>query len=102
MPSPREIPVRFHAPQVGVAHDAIQAHTEQGMLTDQVRGILPQRVAIFGTGIVAVPRQPAFGVEDLLNLPNRHFYLRLMIDASPSRPFSAVTLDRDEVLSAAA
>lgn len=47
--------------------------------------------------ILAEQFQPTFGVEDLLNLPNRHFYLRLMIDGSPSRPFSAVTLDRDPV-----
>jgi hypothetical protein len=40
--------------------------------------------------------QPTFGVEDLLNLPNRRFYIRLMIDGSPSRPFSAATLDRSE------
>lgn len=46
--------------------------------------------------ILAREFQPTFGVEDLLNLPNRHFYLRLMIDGSPSRPFSAVTLDRSE------
>lgn len=32
-----------------------------------------------------------------LNLPNRHFYLKLMIDGAPSRPFSAVTLDRSEI-----
>jgi type IV secretory pathway TraG/TraD family ATPase VirD4 len=44
--------------------------------------------------ILAQEFQPTFGVEDLLSLPNRHFYLRLMIDGSPSRPFSAVTLDR--------
>jgi hypothetical protein len=37
--------------------------------------------------------QPTFGVEDLVNLPNRDFYLRLMIDGTPSRPFSARTLD---------
>jgi hypothetical protein len=37
--------------------------------------------------------QPTFGVEDLLNLPNRQFYLKLMIDGTPSRPFSARTLD---------
>ena len=37
--------------------------------------------------------QPVFGVIDLINLPNRHFYLKLMIDGSPSRPFSARTLD---------
>jgi hypothetical protein len=35
--------------------------------------------------------QPTFGVEDLINLPNRHFYLMLMIDGTPSRPFSART-----------
>lgn len=33
--------------------------------------------------------QPVFGVLDLLNLPNHHFYVRLMIDGMPSRPFSA-------------
>ena len=36
--------------------------------------------------------QPAVGVEDLLNLPNHHIYLRLMIDGAPSCPFSATTL----------
>jgi energy-coupling factor transporter ATP-binding protein EcfA2 len=33
--------------------------------------------------------QPAFGVEDLINLPNRAIYLKLMIAGVPSRPFSA-------------
>lgn len=33
--------------------------------------------------------QPTFGVEDLINLPNRDFYAKLMIDGTPSRPFSA-------------
>jgi energy-coupling factor transporter ATP-binding protein EcfA2 len=42
--------------------------------------------------ILAQEFQPVFGVEDLLNLPNRRFYLKLMIDGSPSRPFSARTL----------
>jgi hypothetical protein len=35
--------------------------------------------------------QPTVSVEDLLNLPNHHIYLRLMIDGAPSRPFSATT-----------
>jgi hypothetical protein len=35
---------------------------------------------------------PRFGVGDLLNLPNHHIYLRLMIEGEPSRPFSARTL----------
>lgn len=36
--------------------------------------------------------QPKFDVEDLLNLPNHHIYLRLMIEGIPSPPFSAETL----------
>lgn len=33
--------------------------------------------------------QPVFDVGDLINLPNRAFYTRLMIDGAPSKPFSA-------------
>lgn len=33
--------------------------------------------------------QPRFDVEDLLNLPNYSIYLKLMIDGTPSTPFSA-------------
>ena len=32
--------------------------------------------------------QPTFDVLDMLNLPNHHFYVKLMIDGMPSRPFS--------------
>jgi hypothetical protein len=35
---------------------------------------------------------PDIGAHDLMNLPNRRFYLRLMIDGTPSRPFSARTI----------
>jgi len=42
--------------------------------------------------------QPKFDVEDLLNLSNRAIYLRLMIDGTPSRPFSAETLTFPEVI----
>ncbi|MPZ29558.1 MAG: type IV secretory system conjugative DNA transfer family protein [Rhodospirillales bacterium] len=34
---------------------------------------------------------PVFGADDLTKLPNYHMYLKLMIDGTPSRPFSAVT-----------
>ncbi len=33
--------------------------------------------------------QPMFEVLDLINLPNRSIYLKLMIDETPSKPFSA-------------
>jgi len=35
---------------------------------------------------------PEFTAQDLVNLPNYHIYLKLMIDGVTSRPFSAVTL----------
>jgi hypothetical protein len=35
---------------------------------------------------------PYFAATDLVNLPNHHIYLKLMIDGVPSRPFSAQTL----------
>jgi len=35
---------------------------------------------------------PTFSVEDIVNLPNYHVYLKLMADGIVSRPFSAVTL----------
>lgn len=42
--------------------------------------------------LLAQEFQPAFGVEDLLNLANHNIYLKLMIDGAPSRPFSATAL----------
>lgn len=51
------------------------------------------RVGAEDAPFLAQEFQPTFDVEDLINLPNRHFYLRLMIDGSPSRPFSARTMD---------
>ena len=41
--------------------------------------------------------QPKFGVEDLLNLPNYDIYLKLMIDGTPSKPFSAKTISRENL-----
>jgi hypothetical protein len=37
--------------------------------------------------------QPRFEEIDLLQLPNHHIYLKLMIDGMPSKPFSALTLN---------
>jgi CxxC-x17-CxxC domain-containing protein len=36
--------------------------------------------------------EPEFMTQDLVNLPNYHIYLKLMIDGVTSRPFSATTL----------
>ncbi len=35
---------------------------------------------------------PEFTIQDIVNMPNYHIYLRLMIDGVTSRPFSAGTL----------
>lgn len=35
---------------------------------------------------------PEFEIQDFINLPNYKIFLKLMIDGSPSRPFSAATL----------
>ena len=42
--------------------------------------------------IIAREFEPVFAPEDLVNLPNHDIYLKLMIDGTPSRPFSATTL----------
>jgi hypothetical protein len=36
--------------------------------------------------------QARFGELDLMQLPNHRIYLKLMIDGTPSTPFSAATL----------
>jgi type IV secretory pathway TraG/TraD family ATPase VirD4 len=50
------------------------------------------RVGAEDARMLAREFEPVFGVEDLVNLPNHHIYLKLMIDGAPSQPFSATTL----------
>lgn len=57
--------------------------------------IISFRLGAEDAALFAREFQPTFGVEDLLNLPNRHVYLKLMIDGTPSRPFSARTLSAE-------
>ncbi|MEW8285191.1 MAG: DUF87 domain-containing protein [Candidatus Thiodiazotropha endolucinida] len=47
--------------------------------------------------VIARELLPAFGTEDLVNLPNYYIYLKLMIDGAPSKPFSAETVMLEEV-----
>lgn len=42
--------------------------------------------------LVAREFEPVFTPVDILNLPNRSIYVKLMIDGMPSKPFSATTL----------
>jgi DNA helicase HerA-like ATPase len=74
-----------------------------GQVPQEVRGsvlanagtLLSFRLGAEDAAVVAKELQPTFQVVDLLNLPNRHFYVRLMIDGAPSRPFSGRTMSLD-------
>lgn len=50
------------------------------------------RLGAFDANLIAREFEPTFSRRDLLNLPNRHIYLKLMIDGAPSKPFSATTI----------
>jgi Type IV secretion-system coupling protein DNA-binding domain len=50
------------------------------------------RVGVEDAEILAKEFHPVFGPTDLVNLPNHHIYLKLLIDGAPSQPFSAFTL----------
>ena len=49
------------------------------------------RVGPEDASVLAAEFQPKIEIEDLLNLPNRGIYLKMMIDGTPSKPFSATT-----------
>ncbi len=59
--------------------------------------IISFRVGPEDATILADEFQPTFEVLDLLNLPNRNIYLKLMIDGTPSKPFSATTVAVDGI-----
>jgi type IV secretory pathway VirB4 component len=50
------------------------------------------RVSAADAGYLAREMAPTFEETDLIGLPNRHVYLRLMIDGEVSKAFSATTL----------
>jgi type IV secretory pathway TraG/TraD family ATPase VirD4 len=52
------------------------------------------RVGPEDAGVMAAEFQPVFQTIDLMNLPNRDFYLKLMIDGAPSKAFSGCTLNK--------
>jgi hypothetical protein len=54
------------------------------------------RVGVEDASLLGREFAPTFGPQDLMNLPNRSFYVRLMIDGAPSRPFSAELLPQRE------
>ena len=65
-------------------------------LADSVLGNAGTRISFRlgskDSAVLAREFAPQFETEDFLNLPNFHYYLRLLIDGQPSRAFSATTL----------
>lgn len=54
--------------------------------------IISFRVGATDAKYLAREFYPVFNETDMVNLPNYHIYLKLMIDGVTSRPFSAVTI----------
>ena len=82
----------------------VLAHQYMAQLDPRVRDavlgnvgtIISFRVGMTDAEILEKEFYPDFTARDLVSLPNRHIYLRLMIDGQVSKPFSAVTLSPNE------
>lgn len=80
------------------------AHQHLGQLEPDVRSailgnvgtMISFRVGPDDATLLAREFAPKFDVFDLMNLPNHHIYLSLMIDGTPSQTLSAVTLPPED------
>jgi hypothetical protein len=78
----------------------VLAHQHLTQLDEKLKGailgnagtVISFRVGVEDAEILAKEFYPVFGATDLINLPNHHIYLKLLIDGAPSEPFSAFTL----------
>ena len=65
-------------------------------VTDAILGnvgtIISFRIGVNDAEILEKEFYPIFSAKDLINLPNYHIYLRLMVDGVVSQPFSAETM----------
>jgi hypothetical protein len=79
----------------------ILSHQFQGQLDTQVRDailgnigtIISFRLGLTDAEMLAGEFYPFFSARDLINLPNYHIYLKLIIDGVVSQSFSAVALE---------
>lgn len=78
------------------------AHQYLHQLDDDVRHsvlgnagtLISFRLGPEDAAVIAQEMQPTFAPLDLLNLPNHHFYVKLMIEGMPSQPFSGRTTNQ--------
>lgn len=81
------------------------AHQYQKQLDEKLRSailgnvgtMIAFRLSAEDASVIANEFYPYVSETDLTNLPNHHVYLRLMVEGSISRPFSAMTLSMPEV-----
>jgi len=81
-----------------LAHQYIDQLDEKirGAIFGNVGTIISFRVGLEDAKHLAGEFYPVFSENDLINLPNYHIYLKLMIDGATSQPFSAITLPPPE------
>src|SRR2546427_4417660 len=65
--------------------------TLRGAILGNVGTTIAFRVGLSDAEVLEKEFYPEFAASDLVNLPNYHIYLKLMIDGVVSKPFSAVT-----------
>ena len=78
----------------------VLAHQYLGQLDRELRDavlgnvgtLISFRVGAQDAPLIARELAPKFEPEDLISLPNRNIYLRLLVDGEPSKPFSAETV----------
>jgi hypothetical protein len=80
------------------------AHQYMHQLDDEIRHailgnvgtLISFRVGTEDAQYLIKEMYPVFDLEDFINLPNRSIYLKLMIDGTPSQPFSAITIQQPD------
>lgn len=85
---------RKYGLNLAFAHQYIEQLDEKvkAAIFGNVGTIISFRVGIEDAKHLAGEFYPVFNESDLVNLPNHHIYLKLMIDGATSQPFSAITL----------
>ena len=81
-----------------LAHQYIEQLDERikGAIFGNVGTIISFRVGTEDARHLGREFYPVFNENDLVNLPNYHIYLKLMINGATSQPFSAITLAPSE------
>jgi hypothetical protein len=77
-----------------LAHQYIEQLDERirAAIFGNVGTIVSFRIGAEDAKYLAKEFLPVFDESDLINLPNYHIYLKLMIDGATSEPFSAITM----------